>query len=525
MSTGLTRRDFVKGTIAGTAALSLAGSPFYSAWAAEPIKRGGVWRYARNRTTPSLDAHRVSETFTCIGGMYDCIVDVLIDPKTSEFKLVPGLATEWRMEQNNRRLIFTIRKGVLFHDGSKLDAATAKWNIDRLRLHPKSFLAQDLKEIESVDVLNDQTIAVNLRAPSAGLVYTLSTARAQGGFVSKSFQEKNGDDELARRGCGTGAFRYKNWIVDEKVVLERFPDYWKQGADGKALPYLDGMEEHYRPKIDQAVLDLRSGGLDTVHFPPPREVARIRDHADLNYLELPPFEYHDVCCGFNPRKGPFTSLDLRRACCYAIDRGRFAKITGFGVSRPHQYPYITQGQPGWSPKEWPDYNYNPQKAKELVKAAYPGGVTVHVSVISREPDTTYGELLKAMWDAVGIKTELKATERLEWIKNMKKDDFEIGFWQASTNIGGFNRFRLASKEPGNWSNISVPQIDKILDEHNEASGEAKRHELMKNALKIVYDQALITSATALTQAVGTHKRVKGLRTNWRTLVASEVWLA
>jgi len=160
-----------------------------------------------------------------------------------------------------------------------------------------------------------------------------------------------------------------------------------------------------------------------------------------------------------------------------------------------------------------------------VKAAYPKGVTVNVSVISREPDTTYGELLKAMWDAVGIKTELKATERLEWIQNMKKDDFEIGFWQASTYIGGFVREKLATKAPGNWSNISVPQVDRILDEHNETSSEAKRHELMKGALKIVYDQALITSATALTQAVGTHKRVKGLRSNWRTLVGSEVWLA
>ena len=525
MSKEITIRVFVKGTIAWTAALAFAGNPLLVTWAAESVKRGGIWRYARNKATPSLDAHLVNEFYTTIGVMYDCLVDVTIDPKTSEFKLVPGLATEWHTEKNNKRLLFTLRKGVLFQDGSRFDAAAAKWNIDRMRLHPKSFLATDLKEIESVEALNEQTIAINLKSPSAGLIYTLSAARVIGGFISKSFQEKHGDDELARKGCGTGAFRLKNWIVDEKVVLERSPDYWKQGVDGKALPYLDGMEEHYRPKIDQAVLDLRSGGLDTVHFPPPREVSKIKKSPDLLYIEMPPFEYHDVCCGFNPRKGPFTSLELRRACCYAIDRVRFAKITGFGVSRPHQYPYITQGQPGWSPKDWPDYTYNPQKAKELVKAAYPKGVTVHVSVIAREPDTTYGELLQAMWEAVGIKTELKTIERLEWIQNMRKDDFEIGFWQASTYIGGFIREKLATKSPANWANISVPQVDRILVEHNEASSEAKRHELMKDALKIIYDQALLTSVMALTQAVGTHKRVKGLRSNFRTLVGSEVWLA
>ena len=472
-----------------------------------------------------MDAHRSSEFFTCMNAMYDCLVDVAIDPKTYELKLVPGLATDWQVDKTSKRLTFNLRKGVEFHDGSKFNAAAAKWSLDRVRSHPKSYLAPDLKEIDSVEVLNDYSIAVNLKYPSAGLIYALSSARVWAGMVSKTFQEKHGDDELNRKGCGTGPFRYKNWIVDEKVVLERFPDYWKKGADGKALPYLDGMEEHYRPKIDQAVLDLRSGGLDTVHYPPPRDVSKIKEHPDLAYVELPPFEYQDVCCGFNTRKGPFTSLELRRACCYAIDRARFVKIVGFGVSRPHQYPYIREGMPGWSPKDWPDYSYNPQKAKDLLKTAFPRGVTVNMSVISREPDTTYGELLKAMWEAVGIRTELKATERLEWINNMKKDNFETGFWQGSTFPGGFVRDRIYTKSPPNWSNLSNPDVDRLLDEDAKTLDPAKRHELMKEAFKIVFDQALLTSATALTQAVGTHKRVKGIRTYWRTLAAAEVWMA
>ena len=525
MSHGLTRRDFVKGALVGAGALAgLGGKSFSPAHAAETVKRGGVWRYARNRTTPGMDAHRSSEFFTCMSAMYDCLIDSVIDPKTYELKLVPGLATEWQPDKTSKRIVFTLRQGVLFHDGSKFNAAAAKWNLDRLRNHPKSYLAPDMKEIESVEVLNDNTIAVNLKYPSVGLLYALSSSRVWGGIVSKAFQEKHGDDELNRKGCGSGPFRYKDWIVDEKVVLERFPDYWKQGVDGKPLPYLDGMEEHYRPKIDQAALDLRAGGLDTVHFPPPRDVAKIKEHADLIYLELPPFEFQDVCCGFNNRKAPFSSLELRRACSYAIDRARFVKITGFGTSRPHMYPYTEVGVTGWSPKDWPDYTFNPQKAKDLVKAAFPKGVTVNVLVISREPDTTYGELLKAMWEAVGIKTELKTMERLEWINNMKKDNFEIGFWQAATFPGGFVRDRLTTKSPGNWSNVSHPQVDQLMDQACETFDEVKRHQLMKEAFKIVYDQALLTCATALTHAVGTHKKVKGIRAYWRTLVAGEIWL-
>jgi len=82
-----------------------------------------------------------------------------------------------------------------------------------------------------------------------------------------------------------------------------------------------------------------------------------------------------------------------------------------------------------------------------------------------------------------------------------------------------------TKFPSNWANLSHPQVDRLLDEHSKTLDEAKQNQLMKDALRIVYDQALLTSATALTHAVGTHKRVKGLRCHWRTLVAGEVWMA
>ena len=525
MDKELTRRQFIKGAAAGAGVLAtVGGGTLFRAEAADAVKRGGVWRYARNRTVPGMDPQRVSEYFTCLTAMNDSLLDVRIDPRTFEAKLTPALATEWQWDKTFKRVTFPLRKGVVFHDGTKFNAEVAKWNLDRVRSHPKSFLAPDLKEIESVDVLNESSIAVNLKYPSGGLLYNLSAARGWAAMVSKSFQEKKGDDELARKGCGTGPFRLKSWLVDEKVVLERFPDYWRQGSDGKPLPYLDGIEEHYRPKIDQAVLDMRSGVLDSVHFPPPREVPKIKENPDLAYIELPPFEYQDVCCGFNSRKAPFSSLELRRACCYAIDRVRFAKIVGFGISRPHMYPYTREGLPGWSPKDWPDYTFNPQKARDLVKTAYPRGVAINLLVISRDPDTTYGELLKAMWEAVGIRVEIKTMERLEWINNMKKDNFEVGFWQGSTFPGSFNRVYIETKYPSNWSNLSNTDVDRLLDEHSKTLDPQKQHTLMKEALKIVYDQALLTCAMALTHAVGTHKKVKGLRCYWRTLAASEVWI-
>ena len=527
MTGKLSRRDFIKttmvgaGTFAGISALSPDG---FLAHASPSVNRGGVWKVASAHTPPTLDAHRISMYWASVGGMYNCLISTRVDPKTHSLQLIPGLATEWQIEKEGSRIVFNLRKGIRFHDNSKFNAGVAKWNLDRVRSHPKSYLKSDLQEVDSVDVLNDYSIALNLKYPSASLLYNLSDGRLWGAMVSKAFQEKHGDDELARKGCGTGPFRYKNWIVDQKVILERNPDYWLNGVDGKPLPYLDGLEEHYRPQIDKAVVDLRAGGLDTVIDPAARDFPAIDKNPNLAYMKLPPFEYMKICIGFNARSGPFTSHALRQAACYAIDRQRVAKIMGFGVARVHQYPWISKGQPGWAPDEWPDYSFNPEKAKELLKVDYPKGVTVELFNISREPDNTFAELIKAMWDKVGIKTEMKSLERLGWIEAMRKDTFQAGFWSAATYMGAFLRPKLLSGARGNWGQMKNPKVDGLLEKHVKTVDLAKRHEIMKEILKIVYESAELTSSYAITQAVGTNKKVKGLRTYWRYLAAEDVWL-
>jgi len=67
-------------------------------------------------------------------------------------------------------------------------------------------------------------------------------------------------------------------------------------------------------------------------------------------------------------------------------------------------------------------------------------------------------------------------------------------------------------------------VDRMLEEHLQTLEGTKQHELMRDILKIVYETAELTSAFAVTQAVGTHKKVKGIRTYWRHIAAGEVWM-
>jgi peptide/nickel transport system substrate-binding protein len=526
MSKDLTRRRFLQetslwaGIIAG---LTIIGPDVRKASAGDSIKRGGVWRLANSRTLPNLDVHRVSETFCTIGGMYDCLLDTKIDSKTGELSLVPMLATHWNYE-NDTRLVFTLRKGVVFHDGSKFDATVAKWNLDRARQHPKSYIKTLLKEIEDINVIDDYAIAIKTTVPTASLLYNLSTGRQWAGMASKAFHEKYGEDELARKGCGSGPFRYKDWIVDNKVILERFSDYWQLGADGKPLPYLNGLEEHVRPEIDKAVVDLRAGALDTVLQPDARDFKSIEADPNLELVKLPPWETFYPCLGFNARRGPFQNLNLRKAALFALDRERLAKMMGLGHYRVHQYVRISAGQTGWAPETWPDYSYNPEKAKDLIKADFPNGVKVGLFFILREPDATVAQIVKSMWDQVGIKTELVSQERLQWIDSMRKDTFDSAMWTAFQSMGGFFRTYVETGAPANWSNFSHPEIDKLLNQIDATVDPTKRNEIAREALRMMFETAEVGSAYAVPYMVGQRKIVKGLRAAYQSPMPHNVWL-
>ena len=115
MSGELTRRGFIQGAIMGAGALvgtgfgALDSSPVL---AAPVVKRGGIWRIAGWMTPPTLDAHRISQYWTSIGGMYDCLLSTRVDPKTLAVELLPGLAAEWHYEKDGKRVLFTLRKNI-----------------------------------------------------------------------------------------------------------------------------------------------------------------------------------------------------------------------------------------------------------------------------------------------------------------------------------------------------------------------------------------------------------------------------
>ena len=241
------RRDFLK--LSGLVVVPLVAGAGVSrtAAAATPapaaaIRRGGILIGAVNWTYPTMDPQ--ISTMASLPG-YDAMFDSLVrfqlaDAKTGQHKVVGHLAESWE-QPDPRTYVFKLKRGVKFHDGSPFDAEAAKWNLLRMRDHPKSSRKNYLTSVESVEARDRYTLAIRLNAPRAAFLPILAyhwAGRAH--MISKAAMDKLGEEGFARNPVGSGPFKFKQWVTDDRVILERNPDYHEIGADGKPLPYLDG---------------------------------------------------------------------------------------------------------------------------------------------------------------------------------------------------------------------------------------------------------------------------------------------
>src|SRR6188768_462570 len=155
-------------------------------------------------------------------GLCDKLFD--IDEK---LQMVPQLATGYEWSADSKTLTLKIRPGVTFHDGEKLDAAAVKFNIERHKTMAGSNRRGELTPVASVDVIDPATVRLNLSAPFSPLLAQL--ADRAGMMVSPKAAQAAGDKFGARPVC-SGPFKFTERIAQDRIVLERYPQYWNKDA-------------------------------------------------------------------------------------------------------------------------------------------------------------------------------------------------------------------------------------------------------------------------------------------------------
>jgi peptide/nickel transport system substrate-binding protein len=527
------RREFLKlsGAVAVPLVTGIGASAAGAATApAGPVRRGGTVVGATNWTYPTLDPH--ISTMASLPG-YDAMFDSLVrfelaDPKTGQHKVVGQLADSWE-QPDARTYVFKLKRGVKFHDGTPFDAEAAKWNVLRMRDHPKSNRKNNLASIESVEARDRFTLVIRHKTPRAGFLPILAYHWAgRTHMISKAAMDKLGEEGFARTPVGSGPFKFKQWITDDRVIMERNPEYHQMGADGKPLPYLDGLVWRYIPDPTVSLVDMRAGTLHFLETVAAKDVAAIKASPDLAAYEMPWAGQVYFQVGFNIDAPPFNNPLVRQAAAHGIDRDGMAKALGFGIGVPHFYPKFMSGALGYD-ASLPKNEYDPAKVTALLKqAGFADGVSIELKVIAREPENTIGEFAQQMWTNVGIKTKLVSMERLSWIDAVRAKNFQACFWRG--NPGGavvdpdIQRARIICGGENNWSQFCDAEIDKLMDEGSRTTDVKKRQEAYNRVLRLIQERAYLASGILVPLVDAYRKEVQGLRFDFMAPDLRAAWL-
>jgi len=397
----------------------------------------------------------------------------------SDFSIRPELAESWETSTDGKRILFTLRQGVTFQDGTPFDAAAVKWNIDqRLDERINSPQRQLLTPIvASVDVVDPYHVAFNLVTPSP----VLSLLGERVGFMVSPTAWHQRGPAFGSQPIGTGAFVLKEWTRGSRVVLERNPNYWRVG-----LPYLDRIVVQDLAGSIIGVQRLLTGEIDYVDQLPPADVLPIEKRIGIVLKPIKVGRWYFLQWHVN--EAPFDNPKLRQAFAHAIDRARLNEIIMRGQGAVSEGP--TPEGLWWYDPALKSYPHDPVRAKELLaEAGYANGFEYVLSTPQVTVFQQINQLLQEQLGAVGIKVQLQPVAASEWYARVVSGTTNLTptRWTERADPDGLLYILFDGKGFANTMNYRNERVDVLLDQARTVYDMAERKKLYTEAQRLIVE--------------------------------------
>ena len=423
------------------------------------------------------------------------VFEGLVKP-TSDGDIVPAVASDVQRSEDGLTYTFTLREGVLFHNGDPVTmddviySITRRWNSD-----DAAAILPALAVIESVEA-DGETLVITLSEPSNEFLAAIMNAYIiPAGYTAQ---------ETAP--IGTGPYRFVSREVQDSLVVERFPEYY--GTPG----HVDRITFRILEGADGLVLGLQSGALDLVAHLSSDQV-----------IQLDPRDY-DICEGsmnlvqalyLNNAAAPFDDIRVRQALCYAIDKREvLAKaFDGYGT------PLGTSMFPSFSKyydESLTDY-YTPDldKARALLtEAGYPDGFEMTITVPSNyTPHVNTAVVLVELLKKAGIKATVQPVDWSTWLSDVygaRKFQSTITGLTSDNMTARKLLERFGSQVGNNFTNYSNEEYDAILAQALSASNDEEQTELYRALERNLTENAANVYIQDMADLVAVHKGLSGL---------------
>jgi len=318
-------------------------------------------------------------------------------------QLQPGLATSWKAV-NDITWEFTLRPGVKFHDGSPLTAEDVRATIERNLVPGKTVVTAGFTTIELVQAASPTLVRVVTRKPDPLLPVRMAQMGSQ--ILPARLTTDEGAKELARRPIGSGAYRFVEWVKDERLVMEANRDWW--GWEGRP-PSVDRVLWKAIPDDFPRLVALEKGDADIVTSVPPDRIRSVAEGRNTRVVSVP--STRTVEFNINSTQPPLSDKRVRQALHYALDVPAIIRSLFAGLGRP-LVGGLADTDFGYNPALKP-YPYDPARARALLaEAGSPGGidVTLHAGMGTMVNDKQLLEVIADMWAKVGIRARVAMME-------------------------------------------------------------------------------------------------------------------
>ncbi|MEW6266621.1 MAG: ABC transporter substrate-binding protein [Thermodesulfobacteriota bacterium] len=487
MSKEVSRRNFLKSTaIAGAAVMSagaLLGMP-KQAWAQTP-QYGGKLKFAIADSPLSFDpAYNASQyTARWLGFL---LFDTLTF-QTADMKIVPNLATSWKVVDKGGAWVFDLRKGVTFHNNRELTAKDVADHFNRV-MDPKSgsHVAAALFPLKNAEIMDQYTVKLNLTSAYAD--FPVTVAKPDAAIIALESAGRETKNPL-----GTGPFKLKEFVPGEKVLFEKNPKYWKKG-----LPYLDSIEWLNIPDPATQVSALLSGQIDS--FP---ELSKdyfevLKKNNKIVVEEIPTGAHQPVVMQMS--KKPFNDPRVVKAIKYCLDREKFVELVlnGHGVAANDVAVPPTDPFYHGIPLRKQDYAL---AKKLLAEAGYPNGLDLELITSEVRVNMVPTALtLKDMCAPAGIRINVKmAPPDTFWTEVWRVKPFFVGNWVGRPTIHDtlypfFHKNSFDWNNPGgakdkfNDCHLYNPTLSDLLDMGMSEMNDEKRRGIYKMSQAVIMEE-------------------------------------
>lgn len=426
--------------------------------------------------------------------------------RDTDLELKPGLATQWEVLDEGKRIRFTLREGVTFHNGEPFDSAAVKYTFDRLLGDEgkKGPQRSNYTAINQVEVIDTYTVDFHLTQPDPVLLTKLSGYGAM--IVPPKYLEEKGEDYFNAHPVGTGAFSLETYEPKVSVELKPYADHWR-GA-----PKLDGLTYRFIAEPSTAVAELQSGRVDMV-VPPIIPISMLPTIEKDSALEVKSTTSPSVyALRFNTKNGITSDKRVRKAMIYGVDRGTIisAILGGEAEAISSFQSRISFG----NDPELAPLPYDPEKAKMLLKeAGVQPGASVQIDI--RGDNATFNEVSQAVasyLQVIGLNATIKPYETNillnDIVPNGKTGAMFQQAWGGWTlDYDNTAYFMYHSGEKWNPYD-SIPELDALLEEQRSISDQAKREVMLKEIAQYTIDEALEMPLYSLNAIYGVSKKVK-----------------